>query len=254
MEDVRVSVPGSREKKVRVPERGGAVRELAEDDSSRKRFLKMVGGAGAASAFAVLLAACGEEEEPAQTTGGDTATEGGGASEADLEILNYALTLEFLEAKFYADVLASDVKPPSQEIASLVQTFGENEQEHVDALTAAIEDMGGTPAKDPNGDFQKVIDAGAKEILVTAAMVENLGAGAYLDQAPKIQSPEVLAAALSIHTVEARHAAALNSAAGFEFTGGTLEGTIPDGAFAAPIDMATVMETIAPFLPSGGGN
>jgi hypothetical protein len=253
MEDVRVSAPGQSGGGVRAPAKGGAVRELAEDDSSRKRFLRMVGGAGAASAFAVLLAACGEEEEePAQTTAEDTTTGGDGVSEADLKILNYALTLEFLEAKFYADVIASGVKPPSQEIASLVQTFGENEQEHVDALTQAIEDMGGTPEEDPNGDFSKVIEAGPKEILVTAAMVENLGAGAYLDQAPKIQSPEVLAAALSIHTVEARHAAAINSAAGFEFTGGELEGTIPDGAFAAPIDMGTVLETIAPFLPSGG--
>ncbi len=251
MEDVRVRVPGS-SGRVTVPEKGTALRELAEDDSSRKRFLKMVGGAGAVGAFGLLLAACGGEEEPAATSGGgDTTSESTGAVDADLKILNYALTLEFLEAKFYQDVIDSDVKPPSQAIAQTVETFGEQEQEHVDALTATIEDLGGTPAKDPKGDFSKVIDAGAKTILVTAATVENLGAGAYLDQASKIQSPEVLAAALSIHTVEARHAAALNSVAGFDFTGGTLEGSIPDGAFAAPIDMATVMETIQPFLPSG---
>ncbi len=234
-----------------VPEKGTALRELAEDDSSRKRFLKMVGGAGAVGAFGLLLAACGGEEEPAPSAGGDTTSETTGASDADLEILNYALTLEFLEAKFYRDVLESDVKPPSQAIADTVATFGEQEQEHVDTLTQAIEDMGGTPTKDPNGDFSKVISGGAKTILTTAATVENLGAGAYLDQAPKIQSPEILAAALSIHTVEARHAAALNSVAGFDFTGGTFEGSIPDGAFAVPVDMATVMETIAPFLPSG---
>jgi hypothetical protein len=229
------------------------VRELAQNDASRRRFFKMAGGAGAAGAFGVLLAACGEdEEEPAPTTAEDTTAAGGGASAADLEILNFALTLEYLEAKFYADVIGSGVKPPSQEIASLVQTFGEQEQEHVSALTQAIEDMGGTPVEDPNGDFSKVIEAGPEEILVTAATLENLGAGAYLDQAPKIESPEVLAAALAIHTVEARHAAAINSAAGLEFTGGQFEGTIPDGAFAAPIDTPTVNETIAPFLPSGG--
>jgi hypothetical protein len=251
MKEMRATVSRPGDGRVRVPERGGAVRELTKDDSSRKRFLTMAGGAAAAGTFAVLIAACGEEEEPATTSADETSTRADGASEADLEILNYVLTLEFLEAKFYADVIESGVKPPSQEIASLVQTFAENEQEHVDALTQAIEDMGGTPAENPNGDFSKVIDAGPREILLTAATVENLGAGAYLDQAPKIQSPEVLAAALAIHTVEARHAAAINSAAGFEFTGETLEGTIPDGAFAAPIDTATVMETIQPFLPSG---
>jgi rubrerythrin len=237
-----------------VPARGTALRELAEDDSSRKRFLKMVGGAGAVSAFGVLLAACGGEE-PAETTGatdtGETTAPSEEASQSDLKILNYALTLEFLEAKFYRDVLSSDVKPPSEEIAQAVQTFGEHEQEHVEALAKTIEDLGGTPVEDPNGDFSKVINAGAQEILTTAAMVENLGAGAYLDQAPKIQSKDILAAALAIHTVEARHAAALNEAAGFEFTGEEFQGTIPDGAFAEPIDMGVVMETIQPFLPSG---
>jgi rubrerythrin len=229
------------------------MRRLAADDSSRKRFLRMVGGAGAVGAFGVLLAACGEEEEPAATTdAGETTEPSQEASQSDLEILNYALTLEFLEAKFYRDVVSSDVKPPSEAIAQALQTFGQHEQEHVEALTQTIEELGGEPTEDPGGDFSKVIEAGAKEILTTAAMIENLGAGAYLDQAPKIQSEEVLAAALAIHTVEARHAAALNDLAGFEFTGNELEGSIPDGAFAEPVDTAAVMEAIQPFLPSGG--
>lgn len=255
MKDTRVERPGGTAPIV--PRRDSALRRLGEDDSSRKRFLKMVGGAGAVSAFGVLLAACGDEEEPAETTAeatdtGESTEPAQQASESDLEILNYALTLEFLEAKFYRDVVSSDVKPPSEEIAQTVQTFGEHEQEHVEALTQTIEQLGGTPTDDPNGDFSEVINAGAKEILTTAAMIENLGAGAYLDQASKIQSQEVLAAALAIHTVEARHAAALNEVAGFAFTGDEFEGSIPDGAFAEPIETAAVMESIQQFLPSGG--
>ncbi|MBA2256698.1 MAG: ferritin-like domain-containing protein [Thermoleophilaceae bacterium] len=252
MEDTQVSTP--EERRVIVPKKGSALRKLAEDDSSRKKFLKMVGGAGAASAFAVLLAACGEDEETTTSGGGDTTAEddSAGASK-DLDILNYALTLEFLEAKFYQDVLNSDVKPPSQAIAETITTFGEHEQEHVDAITATIEMMGGTPVEDPNGNFESVLKD-AETILATAARVENVGAAAYLNEAADIQSPEVLAAALSIHTVEARHAAALNDVAGLDFTGGDqFEGSIPDGPFAKPADRDTVMAEIKPFLPSGGG-
>ncbi len=250
MEDTQVSTP--EERQVIVPKQGSALRRLAEDDSSRKKFLKMVGGAGAATSFAILLAACGEDEETT-TSGGDTTAEddSAGASK-DLDILNYALTLEFLEAKFYQDVLNADLKPP-QAIAEAVTTFGEHEQEHVDALTATIEMMGGTPVEDPNGNFESVL-TDADTILATAARVENVGAAAYLNEAGSIESPEVLAAALSIHTVEARHAAALNAAAGLDFTGGDqFEGSIPDGPFAVPADRDTVMAEIQPFLPSGGG-
>ncbi len=236
------------EAKIPVAE-NAAVRELANDPSSRKRFFKMVGGAGAASAFALLVAACGDDEET--TTSGATSTSGGGASK-DLEILNYALTLEFLEADFYQQVIDSgEVK--DQAIADLAVSFGQNEQEHVDALTATIEQMGGTPAEAPETDFEDVLAGGEEEILSTAAMVENLGAAAYLGQAGEIESPEVLAAALSIHTVEARHAAALNEAAGNDFeSGDPLVGSIPDGAFASPMDMDEVLKAVEPFLASGG--
>ncbi len=67
-------------------------------------------------------------------------------------------------------------------------------------------------------------------VLTTAAEVENLGAAAYLGQAAAIENPDILAAALSIHTVEARHAALLNTLIG--------EDPTPDGAFAVPADAA----------------
>jgi hypothetical protein len=79
-------------------------------------------------------------------------------------------------------------------------------------------------------------------ILETAATVENLGAAAYLGQAGRISSPEVLAAALSIHTVEARHAAALNTLVG--------KTVVPDGAFAKPATMDEVLPQVKPFLVS----
>lgn len=240
MDDSRVEVPA--------PPQRSAVKDLADDPSSRKRFLKMVGGAGAAGAFGILLAACGDDDEET-TTGTDT----GGAAAKDLEILNYALTLEFLEAEFYRQVIDSG-EIRDQEIASLAESFGQNEQEHVDALTAAVEQMGGTPASAPQARFDDVIAGGQAEILSTAAEIENIGAAAYLGAAPEIESTEVLAAALSIHTVEARHAAALNDAAGNGFTTGEqFVGSIPDGAFAKPATMDEVLKLVEPFVASGGG-
>ena len=73
-----------------------------------------------------------------------------------------------------------------------------------------------------------------------AGVVENLGAAAYLGQAGNIQSKEILAAALAIHSIEARHAATLNL---------VLKKTpTPDGAFAKPADMATVLAAVKPFI------
>jgi hypothetical protein len=253
MEETPARPSSPDESRVVVPRKGNVLRKVTDDEASRKTFLKMVGGAGAAGAFGILLAACGEQEPPPSGGGGGAPPPDDQAADDVLDVFNYALTLEFLEAKFYRDVIESGVIEDEQ-LAAIATTFGDQEQEHVDALVASIEQMGGTPAEDPQGDFTKVIEAGPEEVLTTAAMVENLGAGAYLDQAPRLKgSAEALAAALSIHTVEARHAAALNNAADFEFTGDDpLQGSIPDGAFAEPIDMETVMETIQPFL--GGGN
>ncbi len=222
------------------PESGSALEELTQDASSRKRFLSMVGGAGAAGALAMFMAACGDDddEESASTSSEEKKSGGGGAG--DLEIVNYALTLEYLEAQFYADVIKSGVVT-NKAVGEAAKMIGQNEQEHVDALLATAKKLG-TPAKKPKASFQKAIDGGEKVVLETAATVENLGAAAYLGQAGRIKSKEILAAALAIHTVEARHAAALNKIVG--------KSIVPDGAFAKPASMEEVLPQIKPFLVS----
>jgi rubrerythrin len=227
-----------------------ALRELADDPSSRKRFLKMMGGAGAVGAFSVFLAACGDDDEDAAATPA-AATEKMSEEDSvkgDLEILNYALTLEFLEARFYKQVIESGiVKDPA--VGSIAKKFGMSEQEHVDALKATITKLGGTPVKAPATKFEETIDKGLEAVLNAAADVENLGAAAYLGQAGNIKNKEVLAAALAIHSVEARHAAALNQLLGRGFGGkGGLSGTLPDGAFAKGMDMDSVLKAVQPFL------
>jgi rubrerythrin len=218
-----------------------AMEVLARDPSERKKFLKMVGrnvgGAAAASSFAVFLAACGSSKKSSTTASTPTtATTSGGPNAGDIAIVNYALTLEYLETEFYKKVVKSGLfSGPTQ---SLLQTIAGQEQTHIDALKHAAVTLGGTPAAKVVGKFPVT---SAAQVAKLAATVENLGASAYLGQAGNIVNPEILAAALSIHTVEARHAAILNTLNKLSIT--------PDGAFAKPADMSTVLAAVAPFLP-----
>ncbi len=225
-----------------------ALRELADDPSSRKRFFKMLGGAGAVSAFSVALAACGDDDKKDSSSAPPKASDVDN-NKSDLEILNYALTLEFLEADFYAQVIASGMVKDAK-VATIAKKFGESEQEHVDALKATITKLGGKPVAAPKSNFGPTFDKGLTATLEAAADVENLGAAAYLGQAGAIKNKEVLAAALAIHTVEARHAAALNILVGRGFGDGKggLSGALPDGAFGKPMDMDSVLKAVQPFL------
>ncbi len=218
------------------PQPVGLVQRLVRDDLDRKRFLKMAGTAGAASFGAFVVAACGSSKS--SSTGSATTTTGttsASATATDIGILNYALTLEYLETEFYAKVLAA--KLYTGKVGALLADFGREEKTHVEALKGAVEKMGGTPAANPNGKFPI---ENATQVAELAYTVENLGAAAYLGQAPLIQSPEVLATALAIHTVEARHAATLGTLVKKSLT--------PDGAFAKPASMETVLAAIKPFL------
>ena len=208
-----------------------------KDPVSRRRFLAVGGGSTALAAF---LAACGDDG--GTTTNGTTsAMSAGGASETaefgkgDVGILNYALTLEYLETAFYADVVKSGLFKGAE--LETIRKFGKEEAEHVEALTAAVKQLGGKPAPKPKAEFPL---KSAKSVLELAGTVENLGAAAYLGQAANIESPEVLGSALAIHSVEGRHAAVLNTLLGESIT--------PDGAFAKPADVKTVLKSVEPFL------
>ncbi|HEX8102231.1 MAG TPA: ferritin-like domain-containing protein [Solirubrobacteraceae bacterium] len=228
-------------------DRPGAVAALRSDPASRKRFLRM-GGAGLAGALALTLSACGSEEEKSPAEGTDVAAAAAGVSaevskadpalrrfgEGDLAIANYALTLEFVETAFYEKALDSGVLTGSAQ--ELFKRFGEQERTHVEALTKLIRSSGGTPVEPPKTKFTFDDSAATLDL---AATFEDLGANAYLGQAAKIQSPEILATALSIHSVEARHAAAL--------LGITGKPAAPR-AFAEPADAGTVLAAVQPYL------
>jgi hypothetical protein len=210
-----------------------ALRRIASDPVSRRRLFA-VGGTGAAAA---LLAACGSDDETSTSStaaagGEDMASQFG---EGDLGIVNYALTLEYLETAFYNDAARSGLFKGDD--LALIKHIADTEQQHVDALIATAKKLGGPAAKAPKAEFPL---KDPKSVLKLAATVENLGAAAYLGQAANISSPDILAAALSIHSVEGRHAAALNVLTGAEPT--------PDGAFAQAADMQEVLDQVQPFL------
>ena len=163
------------------------------------------------------------------------AQEGGG----DVDILNFALTLEYLESTFYNQALRR-VSGLSGDVKSLATEIRDNEVEHVAALSKTIKSLGGMPVKAPGVDFGNAF-ASQKSFLALAQTFEDTGVSAYNGAAPAIQSPEVLAAAGSIVQVEARHAAAIRSLNGEPIT---------DGGFDKSLDMQAVLKAVKPFVKS----
>ena len=159
-------------------------------------------------------------------------------SMGDIDILNFALTLEYLEAAFYEE--AAGVKGLSSEVAGYVKTFGDEEQEHVDALTATIRDLGGMPVEAPGVDFGDAFSS-ADKFIALAITLEDTGVSAYNGAAPMIESKDLLATAGGIVQVEARHAAAIRYAAG--------EDPAPE-AFDPTLTEDEVLAAVQPFVKS----
>jgi rubrerythrin len=154
---------------------------------------------------------------------------------SDLDILNFALTLEYLETNFYKHK-AKDVGL-SGEAQTLAELFAHEEQQHVDALIQAIKAGGGTPVKKPTFVFP-VTDQ--TSFLKLAYVLENTGVGAYNGAGPSLQNKQLLAAAGSIVQVEARHAAAIGLL--------TNQSVVPNGGFDKPLTKAQVLKAAGPLI------
>lgn len=153
----------------------------------------------------------------------------------DVEILNFALTLEYLESDFY-NVKGKQVglKGAARSYAAM---FGEQEAEHVRAIVKTIQALGGKPVTKPTF----TIPASSQgSFLALASVLENTGVSAYNGAAPSIRSKQVLAAAGSIVQIEARHAAAIDLL--------IEQSPTPSGGFDVPLTKAQVLAKVKPLI------
>jgi rubrerythrin len=160
---------------------------------------------------------------------------------SDIDVLNYALTLEHLEYAFYRDgigLFTFGTDSRGQSIDTSFAAIRDHEGAHVETLTSVISDLGGEPVAEATYDFGDAY-ADPMAFLATAAALENTGVSAYDGAGQFITDPELLTAAGSIVAVEARHASYLN----------LLTGEIPfPAAFETPLTMDEVLEIAGPFL------
>lgn len=170
----------------------------------------------------------------------------------DIEILNYALTLEHLENAFYRDGLArfnrGDFNSTKslkgfrgelrQQIYPYLQLIADHERIHVQTLIAVITSLGGTPVQELCYNFGY---STVEQFLKVAQLLENTGVMAYDGAIALICSPELQTAGATIATVEARHASYLN----------LLNGDVPfPSAFDEPKTMAQILAAAGGFIVS----
>lgn len=179
---------------IKTLDKDGAIREMSEkvDGDTRRRFLAKAGLTGAAAGAAI------------GGLGGFALAQGSSDNLDDLEIVQFALTLEYLEAAFYAE--AVDKGNFGGEVGNYAKTLRDHEQAHVDALRAALQDAGAEPVPEPEFNFKNTT-SNEDMFLQTSVTLEDTGVGAYLGAAPSISNTDILASAASILVVEAWHAA-----------------------------------------------
>ncbi len=158
-----------------------------------------------------------------------------------IDVLNYALTLEYLEAEFYRQGNAADLT--SGKAKTYLEAIQKDEEAHVVALKQTITSLGSTPVGAPQVDFGPAFKS-KTSYYETAYTFENLGVSAYLGAAPSLfKEKALLTAAASIFGVEARHAAILGNLAKKNAEGGVYK-----GAFETPATRATVLKAASPFI------
>jgi len=164
------------------------------------------------------------------------------AAQGDLDVLNFALTLEYLEADFYRQGNAAGIITDSKE-KDLFNLIQQDEQAHVQAISDTVTKLGGTPVAKPTIKYPDGTFASRAAFLKTSKTFEEVGVGAYLGQAGNLVNKDVLVAAAAIFGVEARHAALVGKLAGLPPEGGIYMGPVETAK-----SMADVLAAVKPLL------
>lgn len=175
--------------------------EVYEKLDSRRKVFKNFSSIGKKAALTAIPFALGSVFSKAY----------GQSSNDVLDVLNFALKLEYLERNFYTQGLAAGNMIPAGAARTALDKIRAHEAAHVELLRTTITTLGGTPISEPTFNFGKNFpdwNTNYQTFLTLAQAFEDTGVRAYKGQAPRlINNDDVLTAALQIHSVEARHAA-----------------------------------------------
>ncbi|HEX9997927.1 MAG TPA: ferritin-like domain-containing protein [Abditibacterium sp.] len=162
-------------------------------------------------------------------------------SASDLEIANFALGLERLEAAFYAQIQGAQQARAylNPRLLQTTQEIGANEIAHIEALQNAIIAAGGTPVGAVNYKFPANVFISPVAFTWFGYTLEEIGIGAYLGAIGQIKNAGLRRAAASIYGSETRHAGLLRSLGGWNFA---------PRYFESPLSVAQVRELIAPYI------
>ncbi|HTU30197.1 MAG TPA: ferritin-like domain-containing protein [Solirubrobacteraceae bacterium] len=211
----------------------GAIREQADAVSgdTRLSFLRKgaLAGGAALSGGAILsalvpgtaLAASKDRQRPPASFGS-----------GDIGVLNYALTLEFLEATFYAEAVKNKVYGSDAMLERFTKETASDEAKHVAFLTKAL---GSKAVKKPSFDFGKAV-TDKDTFAATSYVLENTGVHAYHGQLTNIKATANLLYAAEIATVEGRHAGAIGLYLG--------KAVAPKSGFDSPLGAGQVLAAV----------
>ena len=205
-----------------------------QSEHDRRSFLRNAVLVGVGATYVATTVS-----DPRTFLRGSTASAANGmaAQSSDLDILNYALTLEYLESGFYEMGLQADLLSGRE--LELVTPIAEHEAAHVAAVTDTIKSLGGKPVAKPKLKFPSSTFKNREKFLGTAGVFEELGVKAYHGQVPLVKSVDILAAAASIAGVESRHAAIIADLTGGNPFPQPIEGNLP---------MKAVLKAAMPFI------
>jgi rubrerythrin len=165
---------------------------------------------------------------------------------SDIDVLNYALTLEYLESTFYDQGNKKGLL--SGQAKAYLEGVQKDENDHVKAVKSTIQKLGGTPVSPPKVDFDDAF-ASKEKYLTTSFTFENVGVSAYLGAAGFIKHDSVLQAAAGIYSVECRHAAIVANLLGKPVKNGVFM-----GATETPKTKSEVLKAVSPYIVSGNKN
>lgn len=210
-------------------DRDGAIQETAAvvDADTRGAFLTKAGiGVGALTVGGAFAGAI------------PNIARGAAVPASDIAILNFALTLEYLEAEFYAQANRNRIFGSNRELFRFSQVVAQHEATHVNFLKKVL---GAKAVAKPRFDFKDTV-TNVSKFAATAQVLEDTGVHAYLGQVPNIKTKAVLLGAGRILPVEARHAAWIRD---IRFSGGTTSPTTPaPAAFEDGFSKAKILAAV----------